>query len=234
MTMNEWVNKYLGKGVDYDGAYGVQCVDLVKSFVKNVLGVKPQSIGNAIEYYNKRNSSSYLTKNFNWIGYKKGFVPQKGDICVFKTKSGLGHVSVASGQGNSSCFYSYDENYPTGNHEPMTLTKHNYNSLLGVLRPKNQSNIKAKSNKPDVKAGKIYTFTTNPYCYKDTTKKKKYTISELSGFYGSESARLKRGTKAKPITVETVNGNIWITFMYNQKKIYSLVYNIKKDKAYIE
>ena len=81
--MNEWVNKYLGKGVDYDGAYGVQCVDLVKSFVKNVLGVKPQSIGNAIEYYNKRNSSSYLTKNFNWIGYKKGFVPQKGDICVF-------------------------------------------------------------------------------------------------------------------------------------------------------
>ncbi len=144
MTMDAWVKKYLGKKVDYDGVYGVQCVDLVKSFVKNVLGVTPQSIGNAIEYYRKRNTSPYLTKNFTWHSYKKGFVPQKGDICVFTSKSGNGHVSIATGQGNDDYFYSYDENYPSGKHEPMTRIKHTYSSLLGVLRPKNQKNIETE------------------------------------------------------------------------------------------
>lgn len=150
MTMDAWVKKYLGKAVDYDGVYGVQCVDLVKSFVKNVLGITPQSIGNAIEYYRKRNTSAYLTKNFTWYSYKKGFVPQKGDICVFTSKSGNGHVSIATGEGNDDYFYSYDENYPHGKHEPMTKIKHTYHTLLGVLRPKNQTNIETK--KPSVSA----------------------------------------------------------------------------------
>ena len=150
MTMDAWVKKYIGKAVDYDGVYGVQCVDLVKSFIKNVLGITPQSIGNAIEYYRKRNTSVYLKKNFTWYSYKRGFVPHRGDICVFTSKSGNGHVSIATGEGNDEYFYSFDENYPRGKHEPMTKIKHTYNSLLGVLRPKNQANIETK--KPSASA----------------------------------------------------------------------------------
>ena len=45
MIMDKWVEKNLGKSIDYDGVYGVQCVDLIKHFVKNVLLVEPQSIG---------------------------------------------------------------------------------------------------------------------------------------------------------------------------------------------
>ena len=67
MIMDKWVEKNLGKSIDYDGVYGVQCVDLIKHFVKNVLLVEPQSIGNAIEYYRKRKTSSYLKTNFKWI-----------------------------------------------------------------------------------------------------------------------------------------------------------------------
>ena len=37
MIMDKWVEKNLGKSIDYDGVYGVQCVDLIKHFVKNVL-----------------------------------------------------------------------------------------------------------------------------------------------------------------------------------------------------
>lgn len=232
MTMNEWVSKNLGKYIDYDGAFGVQCVDLVKSFVKNVLGVEPESIGNAIEYYNKRKTSSYLVKNFKWISYKKDFVPQKGDVCVFTSKSGKGHVSIASGKGNKEYFYSYDENYPTGNHEPMTLIKHSYSSLLGVLRPKNQSNI--KTNRPTVLKDKKYTFTTNPYCYKNTTKKEIYTVNELTRMTSTDTARLKKGVKVKVLSVVTVNKNIWISYLLNKKTVYALVYNYKKDKAYIK
>lgn len=144
MRFENWVQDNLGKGIDYDKAYGVQCVDLVKHYIKNVLEVAPQSIGNAIEYYNKRNKSSYLINIFTWIDNTPSFVPAKGDICVFTSKTGNGHISVATGEGTTSYFYSYDQNYPSSKHEPMTKIKHSYNSFLGVLRPINQKNIVAK------------------------------------------------------------------------------------------
>ena len=136
MTFEKWVSQNLGKSIDYDGVYGVQCVDLAKHYIKNVLGVKPESIGNAIEYYNKRKTSEYLTKNFKWIDNTAEFVPKKGDLCVFTSRSGNGHISVATGEGTTSYFYSYDQNFPRAKHEPMTLVKHSYTSFLGVLRPK--------------------------------------------------------------------------------------------------
>lgn len=140
MTFEKWVSQNLGKSIDYDGVYGVQCVDLVKHYIKNVLGVKPESIGNAIEYYNKRKTSEYLTKNFKWIDNTAEFIPKKGDLCVFTSRSGNGHISVATGEGTTSYFYSYDQNFPRARHEPMTLVKHSYTSFLGVLRPKKKKN----------------------------------------------------------------------------------------------
>lgn len=148
MTYDKWVKQNIGKGIDYDGTYGVQCVDLAKHYIKNVLGITPQSIGNAIEYYNKRKTSEYLTKNFKWIDNTAEFIPKKGDLCVFTSRSGNGHISVATGEGTTSYFYSYDQNFPKAKHEPMTLIKHSYNSFLGVLRPKNQTNIGAEKKKP--------------------------------------------------------------------------------------
>jgi hypothetical protein len=153
VTFDEWVKKNVGRGIDYDGTYGVQCVDLAKHYIKNVLGITPQSIGNAIEYYNKRKTSEYLTKNFKWIDNTPEFVPKKGDLCVFTSKSGNGHISVATGEGTISYFYSYDQNYPKAKHEPMTLIKHTYTSFLGVLRPKTKSSLKYfKTYKGDSKS----------------------------------------------------------------------------------
>ena len=144
MTFNKWVKENLGKGIDYDGTYGVQCVDLAKHYIKNVLGITPQSIGNAIEYYNKRKTSEYLTKNFKWIDNTAEFIPKKGDLCVFTSKSGNGHISVATGEGTTSYFYSYDQNFPKAKHEPMTKIKHSYTSFLGVLRPKTKKRTSLK------------------------------------------------------------------------------------------
>lgn len=180
ISMDKWVKANLGKGIDYDGAYGVQCVDLAKHFIKNVLGVEPQSIGNAIEYYNKRKSSKYLTTNFNWISNTPDFVPRKGDLCVFTSKSGHGHISVATGEGTTSYFYSYDQNYPSAKHEPMTKIKHTYASFLGVLRPKNQKNIKtaasAQKAKYKTEVGKTYRLKAKTTLYsKPNLSGTKYT-----------------------------------------------------------
>lgn len=147
MMFDDWAKSNLGKYIDYDKIYGVQCVDLIKHYIKNVLGVTPQSIGNAIEYYNYRKISGYLIKNFIWYDNSPSFIPKKGDICVFTSRSGNGHVSVATGEGTTSYFYSYDQNYPSGKGEPMTKIKHNYKSFLGVLRPRNQKNVNPRIKK---------------------------------------------------------------------------------------
>jgi GH25 family lysozyme M1 (1,4-beta-N-acetylmuramidase) len=145
MTFNEWAKKYTGEKIDYDKAYGVQCVDLIKHYVKNVLGIEPQAIGNAIEYYNKRKTSKYITDNFTVYDFKKGFAFKKGDIIVMKGKSEYGHIAVCNGEYNDEGVYAYDEN-GNGSGDGMTLRFFEYDGyykLLCILRPKAQAKIGA-------------------------------------------------------------------------------------------
>lgn len=208
MTFEKWVKQNIGKGIDYDGTYGVQCVDLAKHYIKNVLGITPQSIGNAIEYYNKRKTSEYLTKNFKWIDNTAEFIPKKGDLCVFTSKSGHGHISVATGEGTTSYFYSYDQNFPKAKHEPMTKIKHSYNSLLGVLRPKKKFK-RGKDTSSNTSHGLSF---VKPVDWKnDSTIEKAFESCNLSGNIGSISSREEAkcyGKKSKGyIVVYKIDGS---------------------------
>ena len=40
MNYSEFINTYNGKGFDYDGVSGVQCVDLIKMYLDKVFGIK--------------------------------------------------------------------------------------------------------------------------------------------------------------------------------------------------
>ena len=197
MTYDKWVEQNIGRGIDYDGTYGVQCVDLAKHYIKNVLGITPQSIGNAIEYYNKRKTSEYLTKNFKWIDNTAEFIPKKGDLCVFTSKSGNGHISVATGEGTTSYFYSYDQNFPKAKHEPMTLIKHSYNSFLGVLRPKNQANIGVEKKKPT---------PTKKVTYFNAYKGKSDSLVDALDAVGAKSDFAYRNKIAKANRINTYIG----------------------------
>ena len=44
MTLSEFVKKYDGKQVDFDGVFGSQCVDLFRQYVKEVLNI-PEHTG---------------------------------------------------------------------------------------------------------------------------------------------------------------------------------------------
>jgi GH25 family lysozyme M1 (1,4-beta-N-acetylmuramidase) len=59
-----------------------------------------------------------------------------------------GHVAICSGEGNTSWFNSWDNNW-TGNHDATTKIKHDYNGVLGVLRPYNQEPITGKKDVDD-------------------------------------------------------------------------------------
>ena len=162
ITYAEFIKKYSGKAKDYDGVAGVQCVDLIKYYLKEVFGLNPGAWGDAHCYYDNFNNISALTKNFTRIANTPSFVPQKGDIVVWapSLNGGWGHIAIATGQGDTKCFYSYDQNW-TGNHDACKMVKHNYNHVYGVLRPKDQTKVTGvKKVEPFVK-GKNYTLTDN-------------------------------------------------------------------------
>ena len=183
MTFDEFVKKYNGKATDYDGGYGVQCTDLVKLYAEKVFGVSAGSAawGNAKAYYTK--TPAKLKNITTKIANTASFVPKKGDIMVWNGNvgSGAGHVAICTGEGNTSYFYSYDQNWGT---KPMHKVKHTYDNVYGVLRPKDQTKI--------VTASKSSGGFVSPKTWTNgSTNETVYTQSNLSDKVGTVYARGK-------------------------------------------
>lgn len=130
ILFDDFIEKYKGKKIDFDGAYGGQCVDLYRQYVKEVLNF-PQSPGvsGAADIW-----TTYNKNNFEAIPNTPSGVPSKGDIVIWNKKAGggFGHVAVFV-SGNTSKFQSFDQNWPTLS--VCTLTNHNYTNVIGWLHP---------------------------------------------------------------------------------------------------
>ena len=181
MTYNEFVSAYNGKATDYDGAYGAQCVDLIKAYLNKVFGIKPGSWGNAKYYWLNFEKHSELTKNFTKIPNTPSFVPKKGDIMVWNGNvgGGCGHVAICTGEGNTSEFYSYDQNWSG---KKMHKVKHDYDDVYGVLRPKDQSKIKTSVSSSN-------TYPVPVKWQNGSTVEKVFKENDLTGEIGSLAKR---------------------------------------------
>lgn len=136
MKFSEFINDVKSKGgVDTDGYYGKQCMDLYNYYCNNVLGLQNVGASCAKEILNNRN----IMDNVERIGNYPEFVPQKGDIAVGDI-GGYGHVCICLGEGDKTYFKSLDQNWKP---QQLTEEKHNYLDMgkLVFLRPKNQENI---------------------------------------------------------------------------------------------
>lgn len=139
MNGYEFIKKYLGKKIDVDGFpkdQPYQCVDLIKGFIKFVLNEKPQSIGNAIDYWYKKDNN-YITKLFKPIKNTPSFVPQPFDIVIFNSGK-FGHIAICTGEGNRKNFRVWEQNYPK-RANPVQESEKNYKNIAGFLRPKNKN-----------------------------------------------------------------------------------------------
>lgn len=181
MTYDEFVRAYNGKATDYDGAYGAQCVDLIKMYLNKVFGIKPGSWGNAKYYWLNFEKRSELVKNFTKIKNTASFVPQKGDIMVWdgSVGDGCGHVAICTGEGDTSEFYSYDQNW---NGKAMHKVKHDYDDVYGVLRPKDQSKIKTSVSSSN-------TYPVPVKWQNGSTVEKVFKENNLTGEIGSLAVR---------------------------------------------
>ena len=149
MNYDEFINTYDGESIDYDGACGVQCVDLAKLYLDKVFGIHAGTWGNAKDYYENFNNLSVLHPFFDRIANTPTFIPQKGDIVIWGTGLGnkYGHIAIATGEGDTHQFYSYDQNW---GQKKVHKVSHNYKGFLGVLRAKDQSRINGLSYRSHV------------------------------------------------------------------------------------
>lgn len=114
-----WVQSYEGEGIDYDGSYGNQCVDLIKAYY-DYLGETPVR-GNADTYaYNA------LPEGWQRI---QGAEPQPGDILVY-TGGSYGHVAIYTGDNES-----FHQNWGGGYVQRVTGYDFSSMGYWGVIRP---------------------------------------------------------------------------------------------------
>lgn len=103
-----WAMSQIGKGLDYDGVYGNQCVDLIKYYYAHY-GVAGYARGNAIQY-----TSNSLPPG--WTRVYSNYQP--GDVAVFRAKNGCsvcttgenGHVGIITSI-DSVGFNAVNQNY---------------------------------------------------------------------------------------------------------------------------
>ncbi|MBO5488670.1 MAG: GBS Bsp-like repeat-containing protein, partial [Eubacterium sp.] len=103
-----WANAQLGKGLDYDGVYGNQCVDLIKYYYA-YFGVANYAMGNA---------NAYISNSLppGWTRVYSNYQP--GDIAVWKVNhscstcntGGYGHVGIIT-SADSTGFNAVNQNF---------------------------------------------------------------------------------------------------------------------------
>ena len=128
MTYSEFVKKYNGLGIDFDGYYGFQCMDLAHQYAVEVIGKDIPSAPGAKDVWSK------TVTGYEKIPNTPTGVPQQGDIVIWGSDAGpYGHIAVFD-HGDVNGFVSFDQNWPVNS--LSHLQNHSYKGVLGWLRPK--------------------------------------------------------------------------------------------------
>lgn len=139
MNYDQFVAKYNGRyDIDYDRVYGVQCVDLIKYYLRDCFGLAPGAWGDAVAYFtNTRPEVLAKFDKIKNIPTDLNQVPKRGDIIIWSGSLpgtyGAGHIAVYDARVAPGQFRSFDANW--GGKYAHFVT-HNYNYVLGWLTPK--------------------------------------------------------------------------------------------------
>ena len=149
-----WINQSVGKGYDFDGAYGQQCFDLVNAYAFANWGVSFRGAG-AIDLQNTGVVG----------GFTKVSKPEVGDIFVQKNIYGpYGHTGIVTGV-TSQGVNVIDQN-GTGRLDNVTRRYFNFSDSKGTmvcyLRPPYANATQPAPNKPTlIKENATFISNTN-------------------------------------------------------------------------
>lgn len=184
-----WVKSKAGQGLDMDGAYGAQCVDLILAYY-DYLGVS-RSSGNGADY-----AWNALPSGWQRL---PGVQPQKGDILVYSGNSSnpYGHVAIYESDRSH-----YHQNF--NSHSYVEKVTYMYNGLSnpywGVIRP-NWS--VPPTNNPF--ASTWVSRCTDNDARIEATLNALYYCTSIGFYYGTSTSYMTKYTEPKNENVK----NIW-------------------------
>ena len=129
MTLDQFTAKFNNKAVDFDGAYGAQCVDLVQFYNRDVVGGARFS-GNAKDLFGQ------LPDKYTWVRNSLFGVPPAGAVLVWGSSvgGGYGDVAIAQPGSNTWSINAFGQNFPYNT--PSRFQKRNYSGIIGWGIPK--------------------------------------------------------------------------------------------------
>ena len=162
MTGQEFANKmkskYKNTAIDYDGGYGVQCVDFAKLGFKMLGIANPPATGNgwAHGYWYNRNHIPEIKNNFVFITGIQNV--KAGDIVIYDPA----HVAIAL---SPTVIMGYNQNGRNDGYTEKSINA--FKGFLGALRYKKFTESNVKPSEP-----KKQTVSNTPYekCADDVIK----------------------------------------------------------------
>lgn len=220
MSYQEFKNKYMGKGIDFDGAFGFQCMDLAHRYAVDVVGKDFKPAPGAKDVWNQK------IDGYDKIPNSLIEVPQQGDIVVWGATVGpYGHIAVFD-NGNSNSFVSFDQNWPVNS--LCHLQNHNYNGVLGWFHPKVQVTQPATDTRKQVQFDRITSFL-NSISVLPTDKSEDYLDDDklLKGVQdlNSENVRKQKTIEEQNQTMEQLrqeNNNLKTQIVILKEQISSM------------
>ena len=134
MELKKFVQKYNGKSIDFDKAYGAQCVDVFRQYCAEVLNIEHTGGVNGakdlfLDYFKMPKEQKYfmLVKDKDGVKYKEG------DVLVWNaTKTNqYGHVAILLSEMSGDLLVFEQNGFTQDGAKIVLRTKEN---LLGALR----------------------------------------------------------------------------------------------------
>lgn len=133
MKLYEFVNKYINTKIDFDNAFGYQCVDVFRQYCKDVLNIPHTgSVNGAKDLILNYEKLPLEMKYFNKIE----LYPRYGDVIIWgETKSNkYGHVAIVLSNSGDKEVLIFEQN--GFKQDGAKLSIRSLDNCIGILRYK--------------------------------------------------------------------------------------------------
>ena len=200
VTQNDavaWARAQISKGLDYDGEYGNQCVDLIKYYY-SYFGVAS---------YAKGNANAYITNDLppGWTRVYGGY--KAGDIGVWKVNYGgtgiYGHVGIIT-SADSVGFNAVNQNY--SNQPYCTENWFSLSVLACAIRPAYTSAPQPAASVSFADFSQNAVWDTNAEMYTKIMNPGRAVVSSVGCYlYDSNGALLKSYSEQCGLSTDVVS-----------------------------
>jgi len=138
--LKAFIEKYMGRNIDFDGAFGYTCVDLVRQYIKEALQVpqpEPTGMAGASAFYFQHEARPVQARHFDLATYNPRMVPPDGAIVVFNGTQAnrFGHIGICINADERGINLFEQDGF---RQSPAAMRRWDYARVLGWLVPKEQ------------------------------------------------------------------------------------------------